>query len=175
MNMHLVRPSMAHAAEIMAYRAESLELAAYVNGAFELAGYTDPAAWIACCEARTDPATLPEGDVEADEWLMVDEDSRVVGMVNVRRTIDDPFFAEYAGHIGYSIRPCERGKGYGTIQLRLALDKCRDLGLDRILVTCDTDNEASRRTILSCGGVFERATTLTPEEPTPRERYWISL
>ena len=175
MTMRLVRPDMAYAAEIMAYRAESLELAPYVNGAFELAGYTDPAAWITRCEARTDPARVPEGDVEADEWLMVDEDSRIFGMVNIRRNLDDPFFAEYAGHIGYSIRPSERGKGYGTIQLSLALDKCRDLGLTKVLVSCDPDNEASRRTILACGGIFERLTLVTPEHPDQLERYWISL
>jgi len=166
---------MRYAAEIMAYRSESLKLAPYVNGAFTLAGYTDPAAWIAYCEVRADPATVPEDDVEADQWLLVDKDSRILGMVNIRRNIDDAFFAEYAGHIGYSIRPSERGRGYGTIQLSLALDKCRDLGLRSVLLTCDPDNEASRCTILSCGGVFERTTLLTAEEPRPRERYWISL
>ena len=172
--MRLVRPSMAYADEIMAYRAESLELAPHVNGAFELGGYTDPAAWIARCETRTDPAMVPEGDVVADEWMMVD-DSRILGMVNIRRNLDDPFFAEYAGHIGYSIRPVERGRGYGTAQLMLTLDKCRDLSLEKVLLTCDTDNEASRRTILSCSGVFERTTIQTPEHPDQLERYWISL
>ena len=173
--MRLVRPSRAYADEIMAYRAESLELAPTINGAFVLAGYTDPAAWISHCEAQTDPATAPDGDPVADEWMMVDEESQILGMVNIRRNIDDPFFAEYAGHIGYSIRPVERGKGYGTAQLLLTLDKCSDLGLEKVLLTCDSDNEPSRRTILSCGGVFDRMTIQTPEQPQSRERYWISL
>ena len=173
--MRLVRPAMAYADEITTYRSETLETAPYVNGAFELAGHPDPAAWIARCEARTDPVTVPEGDVEADEWLMVNDDSRILGMTNIRRHIDDPFFAEYGGHIGYSIRPSERGKGYGTIQLTLALDKCRDLGLTSVLLTCDPDNEPSRRTILACGGVFDRTTIVTPEHPNPMDRYWISL
>jgi len=172
--MRLVRPSMEYAAEIMAYRSESLKLAPHINGAFELGGYEDPAAWISHCETRADPMTVPEGDIVSDEWLLVD-DSRILGMVNIRHHIDDPFFAEYAGHIGYSIRPCVRGRGYAKIQLGLALDKCRDLGLSSVLLTCDSDNEASRRTILACGGIFERTTVVTAQEPQARERYWIAI
>ena len=60
-------------------------------------------------------------------------------------------------------------------QLRLALDFCkRTLGLDRVLITCKTENEASRRTILSGGGVYEN-TVHEPENNIDLERYWIAL
>ena len=59
------------------------------------------------------------------------------------------------GHIGYSIRPSYRRRGYGHRILQLALEKCGDLGMERVLVTCDEDNAASRRIIEANGFVFE--------------------
>lgn len=173
--MCLVHPSLSYANEIMAYRSESLELDPVINGSCDLSTYEDPAAWIAHCEVLSDPETLPADCVEADEWLTVNDDQRILGMVNIRRHIRHDFLAEYVGHIGYSIRPSERGRGYAELQLRLALAKCRELGLTAVLLTCDADNESSRRTILSCGGVFERTAIQTQQMPQPRLRYWISL
>jgi len=173
--MRLIRPAMTYASEIMAYRTESLEVDPEIPGSSELPDFESPAEWIAHCESLTDSATLPPDHVEADEWMMVDDDSRIAGVINIRHHIDHPYLAEWGGHIGYSIRPGERGRGYAKVQLTLALDKCRDLGLDRVLLTCDLGNEPSRRTILSCGGVFERMTVIGPEHPGPMERYWITL
>ncbi len=77
------------------------------------------------------------------------------------------------GQIGYSVRPSERGLGYAVIQLRLALDICRGLGMERLLVTCDAANVASARTIIRNGGAFENEITGSDGEPT--RRYWITL
>ena len=57
--------------------------------------------------------------------------------------------------------------------LRLALPYCKRIGLDRVLITCDANNEGSRRTILSNGGVYE-STVHEPEENIDLERYWIT-
>ena len=51
---------------------------------------------------------------------------------------------------------------------------CKAFGLDRVLVTCLTDNEASRRTILACGGVYEK-TVFCERDNVSLERYWIAL
>ena len=75
---------------------------------------------------------------------------------------------EEGGHIGYSIRPSQRRKGFAKLQLELGLAEARKQGLDRVLITCDEDNEASRRTILSAGGVYENTIDRS-------QRYWIDL
>lgn len=53
----------------------------------------------------------------------------------------------YAGHIGYGVRASEQGKGYGTLMLKLALERARELGIKQVLITCDDDNMASARVI----------------------------
>ncbi len=171
----LVRPSLDYAAEIRSYRAESLAEAELINGSGQLQDYEDPADWIARCRLMADPATADEDWVDSDEWLTVDAEHHVVGLVNIRRSLKTADIAEYAGHLGYSIRPSLRRRGYATAQLLLALGKCHGLGIDRVLVTCEPGNEGSRRTILACGGVFERTTTLPREygQAVVLERYWI--
>ena len=79
------------------------------------------------------------------------------------------------GHIGYGIRPGQRRKGYAKEQLRQALVWCKEeLKLDKVLITCLTDNEASRRTILGAGGVYD-GTVHEEEQNIDLERYWITL
>ena len=77
------------------------------------------------------------------------------------------------GHIGDGIRPSERGKGYGTELVRLALIECKKLGIHRVLMTCDKDNIASAKTILRNGGVLENE--VVNEEGEIEQRYWIEL
>ncbi|MFI2707699.1 GNAT family N-acetyltransferase, partial [Nocardioides sp. CER28] len=69
---------------------------------------------------------------------------------------------------GYSIRPSYRRQGHASRALGLALERAREIGLDRVLITCDEDNLGSARTIESQGGVFESMCGI-------KRRYWISL
>lgn len=83
----------------------------------------------------------------------------------------DEEFSRTVGHVGYVLRPSARGKGYGKAILRLGLEECRRLGLDRVLLTCDETNAASRGVILANGGTYE-STVDVPDGPG-KERYWI--
>lgn len=82
------------------------------------------------------------------------EDDRLVGIIDYRSPLTE-FLLKYGGNIGYSVRPSERGKGYAAEMLGLVLSICRDAGEKRILVTCDKDNVASRKSIVKNGGVLE--------------------
>ncbi|MEW4354725.1 GNAT family N-acetyltransferase [Streptococcus pneumoniae] len=95
------------------------------------------------------------------------EGNRLIGLLALRTTDTSAVLGEY-GHIGYCIRPSERGKDYAKEQLRLGLLEAKSKNISRVLVTCHVDNEASRRTIVSQGGRLENLVEET-------ERYWIHL
>ncbi|MCU0521689.1 MAG: GNAT family N-acetyltransferase [Anaerolineae bacterium] len=110
-------------------------------------------------------------------WLVRPDVPLIFGSVQLRHWLTESLQKE-GGHIGYTITPSQRRKGYGTIQLALALDEVRrrheSLGLDRVLVTCDTDNIGSARVIQSNGGVFE-SEVISDFSGKPVSRYWIDL
>ncbi len=116
--------------------------------------------------------------VPSDQYLAVRQsDKRVVGMIDYRHSPLSEFLMNLGGHIGYSVRPSERRKGYAKEMLRLLLPLCRENGETRVLITCDSDNEASRRTITSNGGVLENEVEADIKfSPCGSiQRYWISL
>ena len=174
MDMKLVEPSPEYAAQIRAYRESCLEHGSSMDGCGPLRQCETPEAWLAAVEAYKNEETVPPDRVPATQYLYVrEEDGAVVGMIQIRHRFNE-YLEKYAGHIGYSVRPEERRKGYATEMLRLALPECRRLGLKKVLISCYPDNEGSRRTILKNGGVYE-STVFEPEHERYLERYWITL
>lgn len=106
-------------------------------------------------------------------WSITPRASIVIGMLQLRHQLTSALEKE-GGHIGYSIVPSWRGQGYGTRQLALGLEKARVLGLDRVLITCDTDNIASARVIQKNGGQFEDE-VISDYSGKLVSRYWIRL
>jgi len=108
--------------------------------------------WLVKVLNALDIANIPDGRVPAYTYFYVrDEDSKIIGMINIRLTLND-YLREEGGHIGYCIRPSERKKGYGTSMLRDTLSFCKKIGLCDILVTCDKINTASALVVKNCGG-----------------------
>ena len=105
-------------------------------------------------------------------WLVKDNEI-VLGESRLRHRLT-PALENEGGHIGYAIRPRQRRKGYGTCILRLTLEKARDMGLDRVLVTCDTDNLASARIIEKNGGALA-GYGISPQSGIQVSQYWIDL
>jgi predicted acetyltransferase len=77
-------------------------------------------------------------------WLLVN--SSLIGVGELRHDLTDRLRAR-GGHIGYVIRPSERGKGYGNLILKELLKKAEEYSLDELLLTCDEDNLISRKVI----------------------------
>jgi predicted acetyltransferase len=117
--------------------------------------------------------SLPPGFVDYHNYWLVQDGKTVLGELRLRHRLT-PELAVEGGHIGYCICPSARRQGYGTVQLRLGLQKARGLGLARVLVTCDDDNIASWKIIEHNGGVLG-GRAISPESGKPVRQYWIEL
>lgn len=174
-NVILIKPDESYTGEIMSYRQEMLLAGSSMDGTGVLRRTENPLEWLNYNKRMENLDMVPKEKVPATQFVLVDPDNnRILGMLQVRHYLND-YLRNFAGHIGYSVRPTERRKGYAGKMLKLALKFCREeLGLDRVLVSCLVENEASRRTILSCGGVFEEK-VYEHIEGVWLEKYWISL
>ena len=114
---------------------------------------------------------LPDGWVPMSTFWLVDDDC-FLGKLEIRHQLTE-LLRRVGGHIGYCIRPSERCRRYGTQLLALALPKCREIGLNRVLITCDTTNLASRRIIEANGGQLEDV--VPTEDGVGKIRFWIDL
>lgn len=171
----LVKPSMEYAGEIKAFSREIAESSDEDKfaGCNSLQNYGSPEEWIEYLKVMENPETCPKGRVPSTTYMALRKsDSRVVGMIDLRHHIDHPVLGLWGGHIGYSVRPSERRKGYAKEMLRLDLEKCRELGLKKVMITCNSENTASERTIIANGGAFERE---VEAEGKIIKRYWINL
>lgn len=107
-----------------------------------------------------------EGRTPSTTYLLVrKEDERIIGSFNIRHYLTRKLDESFSGHIGYGIRPSERKKGYATEGLRLALEKCREMGMKSVKLGCYTFNIGSRKTILNNGGkLIGHKEVLKPED-----------
>jgi predicted acetyltransferase len=116
---------------------------------------------------------LRPGWVPMTTYWLLDDDLQIVGVSRLRHHLNESLLAQ-GGHIGYYILPPERGKGYGTVILRLTLIEARRLRIERVLLTVDSDNDPSIRVIERNGGQLEDE-RIDPDDDKPYRRYWIDL
>lgn len=103
-------------------------------------------------------------------YFCLDEERNIfVGAVNIRHYLNENLLLT-GGHIGDGVRPSERRKGIGTKMINLALEKCKELGIDRVLMVCDKSNIASAKSIQNNGGILENEVEVCG---TIYQRYWI--
>lgn len=172
----LVKPDETYIDEIRNYRQEWLDNDDHSHGDSGLFKQSDIVAWVKNCLLYEQEETKPNLEhVTGEQFMLIRKnDGRILGMIALRHSLGEPdsYLSRHGGQIGYGVRFSERRKGYAKKMLILCLEKCREIGLDKVLICCDTDNEGSRKTILACGGRFDKL-SITGDEID--EQYWIGL
>lgn len=169
-DLYLVKPSKELEKEIWAYRQEFLDSGARnVNGASGIARFEDFDVWLEFVKA-IEKDRLSMQNVHASTFFSIrSSDHKIIGSMQLRHSLT-PELEKHGGHIGYSVRPTERGKGYGAQQLRLILDVACHMNIPRVMISCNKDNVASSKTALSCGGVLTSESVYEGKEQLV---YWI--
>jgi len=114
---------------------------------------------------------LRENQVEHSTYWLV-HNNKVIGAVNIRHRLND-YLLKIDGHIGGAIRPSYRGKGYGSVMLALALEVAKNMGIKKVLITCNKDNIVSEKTIIINGGIFESEEI--EDNGNIVRRFWINI
>lgn len=151
-----VKPTKDYEQEAINYIKEFYEYNSDINGVGGLNRYLDDYdGWLVKLEE--DRKRIPsEEKVPAETFFLVREnDNRIVGMINIRLVLNERL-SRFGGHIGYSIRPTERGKKYNILNLYLGLLCCQEHGLDEIFMDCDKENPASAKTMIHFGAKLVR-------------------
>jgi len=145
-------PGIARKEDAIDYVREFREYQSQVNGAGGLDRFTDNyEGWLEKLEQ--DYTRIPnEERVPARTYFLVrDTDRRIVGMINIRLCLNEKQ-RQHGHHIGYSIRPTERGKGYNKINLYLGLKVCDAYGIETVFLDADLENPPSWKTMEALGG-----------------------
>ena len=165
--MILRRPTLADKETILEMMSEfEKNQSAHDGGFWDAEGFVYEE-WLETNMQKEMGINLPENRVPSIQFVSFDDVGVALGFLNLRLRLNDGLL-NYAGHIGYSIRPSERGKGYAKEALRQGLQVAKEKNIKRALVTCSRENSASRAIILANGGIYEDVRNGT-------ERYWIEL
>ena len=168
----LVKPDLSYADEIIKYKEESLAESPIINGSAGLDRFSSIEVWLEELKKRSCEDTVPKGLVPSSTYLGVREkDNYIVGMIDIRHYLNE-YLTQAGGHIGYGVRKTERNKGYAKQMLKLALEKYKELKIKKVLITCDEDNIASEKVILSANAKLEDIRNVDGEN---KKRFWIDL
>lgn len=152
--LKLVYPEYYHQEAMETYVRESKEHDQIpLNGGGLFENFTDFKQWIKKEKQMHLGIHLEEGFVPGTTYLYMDGDI-VIGTINIRHCLN-AYLLQQGGHIGYSIHPHQRRKGYATKMLQETLQICKQWEIWPVLITCNKENIASRKTIEKCGGKLE--------------------
>ena len=156
------RPSAARKAEIIEYMEEFAAVGSEINGSGSLdrllSGWTFEQALERCLSMENKEYAQKAGRCPGKTFLLIREnDSRIVGTVNVRWDLNE-----------------EMRKGYNKINLYLALKEAGKIGLERVMIDCAASNISSDKTIKALGGILERC-EMDPADGEMTNVYWINV
>lgn len=158
--LELVKPAIEHGPAYLAMIDEYLQLGEeYTHNNVELAR-TDFAQFVRELEEEAAGIGLPPGLPTQQTYLLIKDHKMAIGEIRFRPALNPPY-EHWNGHVGYNIRPLQRGKGHATRQLALLLEEARKLHLKGVSLTIEDENPASVRVIEKNGGKLLR----TIEDP----------
>lgn len=165
--MQLRRPELSDKAAVIEMMKEfEMSQSAHDGGFWDVDNF-DYEDWLESNRLSEMGINVPANFVPAVQLVSFSDDGRALGFLHLRLRLNENLLKQ-GGHIGYSIRPSERRKGYAKEQLRLGLLEAKKKNITKALVTCHDDNEGSRKVILANGGQLEDVLDAV-------ERYWITL
>lgn len=170
----LIKPSKKYIRQLKKVRQEFIDANSSMDGTSGLKEYPNIKEWLLKLKRKEKEENLPKGKVPASLYILVRQnDNKILGFIDIRHYLND-YLLKYGGHIGYSIQPFERNKGYGNLILKEGLKYCKQMGIDKVLVSCVEGNIASEKVILNNNGQYESMNYLE-EEKINIKRFWITL
>ena len=172
----LIKPSKEYEEQAIEYKQEHFDNGEKIIHACsrwdKMDNYND---WLKMLEEHSSYETMKDDWTVHTNFLGIRQrDNKLVGMIDVRNDLVNDFLRNYAGHIGYGVRPTERRKGYATQMLKQALEYCKnELKLEKVMISCDKENIGSKKTIINAGGILERE-YVTPEGENVQV-HWIKF
>ena len=175
---YLEEPSQERKKDILDYLNEFVLYNSDVNGAGALdkilSGQSFEEALDRCLNMKNEEYAKKYGRCQSKTFLLIRKnDNKLMGMINVRWNLTEEM-KRFGGNIGYGIRPTERRKGYNKINLYLGLLEAKKIGLDKVMLDCETSNIASSKTMTSLGGVLDR-TEIDPYDGILTSVYYIDI
>ncbi len=175
MDIILLKPTIEYEDDIWKFRQEILESddKDKFAGCQDLEECSSAKEWIERSRLMEDDKKCPAERVPSNVYIAVRNfDNRIVGIIDLRHHINHPVLGLWGGHMGYYVRPNERKKGYATEMVRQNLQKCREIGIDRVMITCYAGNFASERVITANGGIYEKDVSVDGDVI---KRFWVNL
>lgn len=168
----LILPSDENKGQVLEYKREFEINGDSMDGTANLRNSISYEDWLSAIMDNLKEDTVREGLVTASTYLAIRiNDNKLIGMIDIRHRLND-YLMQFGGHIGYSVRKSERRQGYAKEMLNLALEKCRELNITKVLITCDKENIASSKTIIANEGILDN---VVAENERITQRYWIYI
>jgi predicted acetyltransferase len=166
----LVFPAQEHKEAAWAYRQEYFDYGEkWIHGSGGLSDAVDYESWLA---KITSYLLTPQNGWGNCHTFYAFVGDKIVGTIQIRQSPNESLLREH-GNIGYGVLPSERRRGYASKMLMLALEKCRQFGVEKVYLTCDVNNISSAKTMQKCGAVLENE--FMDEHGNMNKRFWITL